>query len=1181
MHLFIRPRTWVGVFIFLASLLSTGSALAQDYRGKIQGFVMDATQAAVPGAKVVLRNTHTGIEASQQSDNAGHYLFEFVEPGTYSVRVEAAGFARFMQEAITMLTRGDVTVNVQLKVGSITQEVSVTAAPPLLEFNTSTMSTTVTGTMLKELPVEGRNPFTLAILNPAVVNQYWDVPHRNPFFMQGTNGMDVGGSTGGYNDVLLDGVTTDVGSRGSYAPPMDAVQEVGVQQNSVDAEYGTSAGGVLNVSMKSGTNDFHGTAYYFGRNPALDALVSAVTRTPAVERTHIWGGTVGGPIIKNRLFFFQSWEQWRQKQPEGITMTVPTAAQKQGDFSQSLNADGTLRTIYDPYTTVYNPALPPPEDVKRTPFPGNVIPQDRMDPTARTLMGDFWQPNNPGLPLTGANNFNLTFARSSDYWNFSNRVDYNINDRMRMYGRYSKFDTTLDTPNYGGGSPAVYGDGGRMNAQNLAVDFLYNVKPNMVLDIRYGMTRAEDDYFAGWGSGVGQWQKLWPNHAWYTPATSGLGSNLYFPFMCFSGVGGGSCIGATGYWLYHPRMHDYQVSLSLDHGIHHIKMGHSLRYQWENSALPDPTTLSFSNNETASTFENPDVSSGDPYASLLLGTLHDGYAHITTAYNIHEAQWAAYFQDDVKLSRRVTLNLGLRYEFESAPVSDGNRFSRGLDPTQPIAGLQQAVSPLINADLASVQWGAGLQPPAAIPYQFSGAWTFTDSSHPGLYNPQHNVFLPRVGVAFRLNDRTALRAGFARYAVPMINARSFGWNIPFYGYDRQTNILPQVEGVPQAVLSDPFPDATNPVKPAVGKALGTATNLGDTSSWFNQNPRTPINDRINISVQRELPAAFVLDATFFVNRGRNIVPPGIWGGQGYGQPMNMTNPNLIYQYKGVTQEQVANPFYQYGTPDTFPGALRDQQTIPVQQLLRPYPQYGDLTQLFMSGFRDHYYAMQLQGTRPFKNGLTLSVGYNYNQEHFSQWFNDLDKYANHLTMLECRNTPDQAQDCANPSHRMTVAGSYQLPFGKGRKYLSNTNRVLDGILGGWTTGQLFTWNGGPLLLFPGAQVTTPPRMVKKSSQWFDGSGMQILPSYTPRTNPWYYSGIRGPRVWNIDSTLSKYFSITERVKLEFRMEAYNLFNHFIPVNPSTDPSNPGTLGVVGLNQANYGRELQYAARIHF
>ena len=267
---------------------------AQDYRGRVQGFVSDASNAAVPQAAVTLQNNNTRVATTRTTDESGRYLFDYVEPGTYSLTAEAAGFGKFIKENIQVLVRSDITVNAALRLGELTQTITVSENAVEIQFNTTTLGQTIDTKMLKELPVLARNPFTLALLDPAVVNRYSDVSKRNPFYQLSTTGVDVGGQTSGRNEVQIDGSPIGVGSRGSYAPPMDAVQEFTVQQNSVDAESGFSAGGVLNVGMKAGTNEYHGSLYYFGRNPKLNAVSNAFTRAPNVVRNHVGGGTFGG-----------------------------------------------------------------------------------------------------------------------------------------------------------------------------------------------------------------------------------------------------------------------------------------------------------------------------------------------------------------------------------------------------------------------------------------------------------------------------------------------------------------------------------------------------------------------------------------------------------------------------------------------------------------------------------------------------------------------------------------------------------------------------------------------------------------------------------------------------------------------------------------------------------------------
>jgi hypothetical protein len=292
----MRTESSINLFGTLCVALVLGTLcaselVAQDYRAKVQGVVTDSSKAALPGATVMLSNDNTGVETVRTSNESGHYIFDFVDPGTYTVGIEMPGFSKFVRKNILVQVRGDVTVDAVLTIGAVTETVEVTAATPALQMNTSTMEMTVDGTMLEEVPILARNPFSLALLNPAVVNRYFATP--NPFFMWSSSMIDVGGDTFRRNEILLDGAPIQIGPKGSYSPPMDAVQEFSVQQNSVDAEFGHSAGGILSLGMKSGTNRRSGTMYYFGRNPALNAVTNPVTRTPNQIRNHIWGGTVG------------------------------------------------------------------------------------------------------------------------------------------------------------------------------------------------------------------------------------------------------------------------------------------------------------------------------------------------------------------------------------------------------------------------------------------------------------------------------------------------------------------------------------------------------------------------------------------------------------------------------------------------------------------------------------------------------------------------------------------------------------------------------------------------------------------------------------------------------------------------------------------------------------------------
>jgi hypothetical protein len=494
---------------------------------------------------------------------------------------------------------------------------------------------------------------------------------------------------------------------------------------------------------------------------------------------------------------------------------------------------------------------------------------------------------------------------------------------------------------------------------------------------------------------------------------------------------------------------------------------------------------------------------------------------------------------------------------EQAPREQDNQFSRYLDLTKPISYFQTN-TPQIPSEVTSL---------VSRNYSWNGAWVFTDSSNQRLYNTPKRNFLPRLGFAFKIDDKSALRVGWGRWAVQMLAAAPEGWAYPLYGYEQRTDIIAAKEGIPQTKLSDPFP-STNPVQLPIGTGYGAATNLGQSAAWYNQNLKTPINNRFNISYQRQLPFGVLIDTTFFMNRGHDSVPNAMWGGH-YDQNINMTDPSLVYSLKSKIDEQVTNPFY--GLPiEVMPGNLRTQKTVSIGQLLRAYPQYGDLTVDFMPGFRNKYTSWQFKAEKALSHGLAFSFGYNFNHESYTYWYDDLAQYNNDKTWTSA----------TAPHHRITAGGSYELPFGKGRMLLTHMHPVLEAMIGGWTTSHLFMWNAGSLLTFDDAIATGDPTIDSPvEKRWFDTTKFSTLPSYTRRTNPQYYDGLRGPGYWNLDSTLAKNFQITERFRLEVRAELYNVTNTFMSGGVDTGIGS-STFGM-STSQANYGREVQYTGRIHF
>ena len=1037
------PFLLTGALLLALSTCFVQPMSAQESRGTVRGAVTDPTHAVVPGARATLRNTASNVQTLETTDSSGFYLFDRVVPGTYNVIVEAAGFQKFVQENVVVQTASDITVNAVLVIGAVTQTVEVTTNVGQVEFNTSTMSDTVQQSFLKDLPILARNPFTLALLDAGVINEYWDEAHRLPFYMWSDGGLDIGGPTGGKNEQIIDGFRTDMAARGSYNANMDAVQEVVVQQQIPDAEHGWSGGGAVNISTKSGTNDIHGDAYGMWRQPNFNALANRVTRSADIVKQSIYGFTVGNPIIKNKLFNFFAFERWNATEPQTVYQTVPTMQERAGDFSDALQSNGQPRLIYDPLTTTYNATT---GTYTRQPFPGNKIPANRLDSVGLMAMNYMWAPNRSPDNKSGLNNFAVTYPWWTKYHNVSERVDFNASDKLRMFARYSWFRTRLDNTNASGDNSIAWpsDNGGLMDATSSGIDALYMMSPRTTIDVKLGVNYTDDDYNSAIyklkmgtpcsgsspSTNCDVWASMWPNNNWYQPViTPSIG--VYFPsfewggacnWQCLPGIGTGPHMGPGGgsWWYDHLRTYSPQIIVTHEMGKHHLKFGWQYRYEWmQNFQTVGPGQFSFSSQDTSGVVSgsyNPD-NSGDQFASSLLGIVNIGSANINPIVDqVHNHLYAGFIQDDFRLNPRTTLNLGIRWEKESGPSDDEHWLIKTLDMGKETPGFYDSNgNPVINIWNSQVLAAAALPASAAnlpnlVAPQFNGVAVRTSSTDPNVYYGANNTFLPRAGMAFRLNDKTALRVGWSRFAVTWLENSSDDSIIQANGYSETTNALGPLAGLPRSFLADPYPSGgnyPNPVVPALGNTLGPYTDLGNNWSFYDSRQyKVPINDRFNFNIQRELPANFRLDVTEFLMFEHNAQDGSMWGGYGssgsqlsgngfgyngsanpFQRNLNMMNPMYNYTYQGLLTESVPNPFYGVfpTNPSTapsgysgpyMPGYLGTSSTVSLSQLLQPYPQYGSLWLMGVPGNRDHYYGLAMSVTRPMAHGWTFLGTYN-------------------------------------------------------------------------------------------------------------------------------------------------------------------------------------------------------------
>jgi len=1156
----------LGGLLVLLTLVAP-ALTAQEYRGRIQGVIRDTSDAVIVSATVTLRNNNTGITVVRGTAPAGRYIFDLVEPGSYSVSVESPGFTRFVQANVPLGARGDVTVDATLKTGSVTETVTVTAEATQIQFTTSSLDTTVEAKLSEDLPQLYRNPFLLATLDPSVLKDDTSSEYQ-PFNSWGPGRLSIGGGANFSNDLQVDGSRVGVSVKTGYVPAPDMVQEITISQNTVDAEFGRGSGSAISIVTKGGTNQLHASAFYNGRYPWANAVSDRYFRTVSLDRQHMFGGTVGHRILKNRLFNFVSYEGWKYTNAASpYTATLPTDLERQGNFSQTPNKAGATLMIYDPWTTMTGATG---TGITRTPFPGNIIPKARQDPIAVKLMGALWKPNAPGQGWDHLNNYISSLPINYPYKNFADRVDFHVNDRLNISARVQIFRTPASVGNPTG-SPLFDSDRGSQrdgNTYSGTVTYTLDSKTIVTASMDYHnftdashfAPQVQDYTFAG----------LYPSSKFYAP----LYTDPAFPKlqvrMSITGDGGRwLTMGPSGgYWNQTPHGDGLNLKVSRQQRRHYLKAG------FETLGTNAPSVIQncnpgfgFNPDITNATYVSPSaITSGNPYASFLLGAVVPIGAS-PSAWDSTETSMSSlmkptvttrffgvFLNDDIKISRNLTLNLGLRYEYDQPYTEEQNRITFAMDLTKPIPELQ------------NVQMPAGTRQFYTGPWTLNGAFQFTSKEHPGAWNADKGVLSPRIGVAYRLSSKMAVRAGYGRYGLPhnMNSSAVDQFSAPYTGFANYTDAPPHVQGVPQMQLSDPFTSAW-PVVPSYGKSYGAYTAIGDNITFINPDRPRSFSNRLNVTLQRELPAHIRADATYFLNRSSRI--------NNINYNINQVDPRIALQYGSATNVQVANPFYHLTVPNKSPGALWNQASVGATTLAKPYPHYGTITVIDgMTGGDMVYHSLQLKAAKSFSGGYTLLVGYNYNVQTNHNFYDNVDNYLKNFT----------SRDSGRYRHRLTASGTWQLPVGKGRKFLRGSSRLADAVVGGWNLATTTVWHTGTLLNFGAYQVKGDPKIADPGpAAWFDTTVFAYLPAYTRRSNPWYYSNIRGPQFLNFDATMAKEFSITEKLKLQLRLESFNVINNANVNNPNMSLSSSLFGKSNDIYSQAYGRRLQMGLRLRY
>jgi hypothetical protein len=1239
----VRGLWFASVLAILLLTISAAAGWGQRVYGTIGGTATDASGAAVADASVTLTNLDNGGKQSITTDTSGNYTFVNIQPGRYKLESEKAGFKKFVREPILVQIESGLRVDISLVVGAQTETVEVTSEVPLLQPETNSLGQVVEQRSVTELPLNGRNPLALVALVPGVVPQgqpsagnsaTGNPVGANPFAL---GDFQVGGGMSGQSQILIDGTPTN----GAYLnvvtviPTQDAIEEFKVQTNNLGPEYGRFAGGVINLNTKSGTNRLHGSAYEFIRNKVLNANdffanQSGIDRPPFTQNQ--FGGNVGGPILKDKLFFFFSYEGFRQRKGSIFQTWVPTAAERSGDFSElGSTHNDTVLPIYDPTTSVTSgPGACNTNGgaTCRTQFSfngkANVIDPARLDPTAVALLSFFPMPNQANNPN---GNFATNFSAGGNVDQYNGRIDYNLSSKQRIYGRITD-SHILSLPDAPFGQICTDRCTEDTRAHQIALGDTIAFSPKTILDLHLGYTRyvylrtplSQGIDLSTFGP---DWAALAPQmtytHIPQVCVSETSGDNHWGGGWCAQGTGSG--IGAWDDTL------SVSPILSKIMGKHTLKAGFEFRmlrnnyYQSNNPAgllqFNAKMTSANPNNSTHAPGANDPASSGNGFASFLLG-YGDSGSFVEPARTADQNLYKAFFVGDTyRVSRNLTLNLGLRVDLQGAWTE---RFDRN------VALNVNEASPLLTIDPTL---GSKVNPATGDTFaNLKGGYDLVNSSRHKSRSPfdDWNHVSPRIGLSYQLDKNTVIRTGYGIFYLP-VDVR---WN------DAPHNLFINSFSTPwQAVASNgvtPLDTLFNPEPGGIIPPFGRNQALIDVQGNGNEAP-TPNNpapyvQQWNFDIQRQLPGELLVDIAYAGSKGTHLpmhdqninqMPDQFLPTGEKCQPADPThvppipfcanNPAAGAIITNLTT-LVNNPFAGNCTGCTGPlqsGSMGTQDTVKLGQLLLPFPQFDGVAMAEPDNRDSIYHSMQLKVQKRFSGGAQILASYtvaklidNTNSE--INWLEASPVSWNDANPNNLHN--ERSLDTFDVPQRLVIASVLDLPLGKGKKFANNLNGVANKLISGWGINTIVTFQSGfPIIIggcpgplsnsgIPNTGCARPVRtglshntsgsLDDKLAHWFDTSVFTTGNDYSygndSRTEP----NIRTDGVKNFDFAVFKNtkFGQDERYGVEFRTEFFNGFNH-----PQFNPPNSGCCGgsdfgrVTG--QYNLPRLVQFALRFSF
>ncbi|HLK21748.1 MAG TPA: TonB-dependent receptor [Bryobacteraceae bacterium] len=1078
----------------LIGLAAFSQLYAQVDTATIVGTVQDSSGAVVPGAAVTATEVNTNIKTATRADASGNYAITPLKIGTYSVSVEAQGFKTETRGGVVLQVQDRARLDFTLQVGSQSEVVNIDASAPVVETETSSLGDVVTSQQVSDLPLNGRDFTQLATLTTGVIKITESSGSINGATSQ-SNGnaggaFAVNGTRGNLNNFMLDGIDNNSNDNAGNVlqTNVDAIQEFKIQTSGYSAEFARSGGAVINATIKSGTNQFHGTAFDFLRNDVLDArnFFEPADAAKAPFRQNQFGGTLGGPILRNKTFFFVDYQGTRAGTSTPDIVTVPTPAEISGNFNG-------VATIYDPNSTqIVN------GNVVRTPFPNNTIPAQDMDPISRAVAQLYPAPNVPGALH---NNYVINAAGNEQIDQADVRGDHTISARQQLFARFSlsQVNRFVQPPLPGLADGGNYGTGNYIfDTRGAAVGYTFAISPTMINEYRMGFNRA---HYVDNKPSYGQ------NYPPTDLAVPGVPNNATINGLTLFQPSGYKRLGEPGYTPTTSTSQEFQYgdTLSIVHGKHLIKVGAELRWsQFNLFQIGQPRgSFSFSGQFTADSPSSGD-GTGNGLADMLLGLPNFATISTLTYFGNRQQSYGGFFQDDYKITNKLTLNLGLRYDY-TTPIKEAHN--------------QQA-----NFDFATGKLVAA----------------GTGGASAGLVNTDKDDFSPRIGLAWNVFKNTVIRSAYGRFfsyqEIRTGDPLQLAYNLPFFyqpafSSDGVTPVLTVRKGFP-------------PLNPS--QAVDASVTIS--GSGVGSHLHAPVLDEWNFNIQHQLPSNILFEVAYVGSKSTHL--------------QTLLDPNQ--------------------DPTPGPGDI---------QARRPYPQYSGFTDIVNRG-NSTFHALEIKVEKRLSHGLMFLSSFTYG------------KSINDQPEICCNSPwPQNSYNVASEKgvsdfdqrFRWVTSFDYQIPVGKGQHYL-NSSRAADLILGGWHLGGIFTWHTG--FYFSPAMGYDPSNTgsqgLTRTDRVCDGN----LPSGQRTVDLWFNpdcfplptgyafgnSGknvLIGPGQVNGDMSLRKIFTITERVRTEFRTEFFNAFNHpnfAQPDNYITD--GPGATGTI-TSTAGVNRQIQMALKVLF